>query len=76
NATCRSFETQQDVITRPNPVTGIPNGAMPSIDRWGNQTSRGIGPTEGTTYYDTSKGCPLGTHPWPDKWGNPGCKAF
>lgn len=75
NRTCRSFSTQQDVITEANPVTGRPNGSMPSVDQWGNQTSEGTGTTAGTTYYDTTNGCPIGTHRWTDNWGNPVCQA-
>ena len=76
NNTCRSFQSQRDVVTQANPATGMPNGAMPTVDAWGNQTSTGSGSTSGTTYYNTSRGCPTGTFPWTDSWGNPTCKHF
>lgn len=76
NLTCRSFQTQQDVIIQARPVTGQPNDSTPPVDKWGNSASQGTGPDAGTTYDNTNRGCPNGTSPWVDTGGNWACKRF
>lgn len=73
NQTCRSFTTQQDVITQTD-QTGCPVGSHPWVDEWGNEICQAFDSNK--RYYDTSKGCPVGMHPWQDRWGNPTCQPF
>jgi hypothetical protein len=76
NATCRSFQTQQDVITQPKPFTSQPNGSSPSTDPWGNSTSQGEGSDAGATYRNDNQGCPVGTSPWVDNVGHRACRHY
>ena len=76
NATCRSFQTQQDVIIQPKLFTSQRNDSTPSADSWGNSTSQGAGPDAGATYHNDNQGCPVGTSPWVDNVGHRACKRY